>query len=275
MRIIHDIGYTPAYLASQSLDLYLPKQTPTKPLPLVVLIHGGGWMGGDKQDFHGLGSEFVSHGFAMASINYRSTNAAIWPAQALDCKSAVRWLRVNSKHFHLDPNRIVVGGHSSGAHLAAFLAATNGEKKFDEGTNLTVSSDVQAVLWFAGIADLVTRASTPGYEIVQNRTSDQSRLLGVSALDNRQLAMQASPVTWVSKKTAPFFFEAGTADKQVPCAQVDEMKAALNKYGIYSEAYLLKGVGHAGPEYFDAEHLNLMQKFLRKVLHLGTLRALQ
>jgi dipeptidyl aminopeptidase/acylaminoacyl peptidase len=116
----------------------------------------------------------------------------------------------------------------------------------------------------------VTRASTPGYEIVQNKASDQSRLIGVPALQNRELAMKASPVSYVSEKSAPFFFEAGTDDKQVPCAQVNEMAAALKKYGIYSEVYLLKGVGHAGPELFDAQHLNLMHKFLRKVLHLDT-----
>jgi acetyl esterase/lipase len=270
IRIIHDIAYTPAGVASQALDLYLPTQTPSRPLPLIILIHGGGWLGGDKLDNHGLSAEFVRRGFAVASPNYHESNEAIWPAQAIDCKSVVRWLRAHSEKLHLDPDRFAVGGHSAGGHLSAFLAASNGVKTFDKGANLDVSSDVQAELWFSGVADLVTRAETPGYEIVQNKISDQSRLIGGPALENRELAMQASPVSWVSKKSAPFFFEHGTADKQVPPAQVNEMAAALTKNGIYSEAYFLKGVGHAGPELFDKEHLDLMDKFLRKVLHLDS-----
>lgn len=271
MRIYHNIGYTEdSTNNSQSLDLFLPKQRPANLLPVVILIHGGGWIGGDKKDFAGLAHEFVIRGYAVASINYRLSNQSTWPAQIIDCKAAVRCLRAKAGKCQLDPDRFVVGGHSAGGHLAAFLSATNGVKDFDKGDNLNISSDVQAVLWFAGIADLVARASTPGFEIVQSKASDQSRLIGGSTLENKDLAMQASPVTWVSKKTAPFFFEAGTADNIVPCNQIGEMKDALNKYGIYSEVYLLRGVGHFGPEFFNSTHMDLMDKFLKKVLLLDS-----
>lgn len=266
MSIYRDIGYTQANSASQSLDLFVPKQTPPRSLPLVILIHGGGWLSGDKKDFQGLAHEFISRGFAFASINYRLSSQSTWPAQVIDCKAAVRWLRSNAHKYHLDPERFAVGGHSAGAHLAAFLGATNGVKEFDQGTNLRTSSNVQAVLWFSGIADLVARANTPGFEIVQKSNSDQSRLLGAPTLDRRNLAMQASPVTWVSKDTAPFFFEAGTLDKVVPLNQIDLMRAALKKHNIYSEVYLLKGVSHFSLEFFDKTHLDLIDKFLKKTL---------
>lgn len=270
MRIFHNIGYTQENNNSQSLDMFMPKQLPANPMPVVILIHGGGWLGGDKKDFAGLAHEFVSRGYAVASINYRLSSQNTWPAQIIDCKAAVRWLRAKAGKCQLDPDRFVVGGHSAGGHLAAFLAATNGVRDFDKGDNLKVSSDVQAVLCFAGITNLVARASTPGFEIVQNKASDQSRLLGGSTFENKELAMQASPVTWVSKRTAPFFFEAGTADNVVPCSQINEMRDTLNKYGIYSEVYLLRGVGHFGPEFFDSTHIDLMDKFLKKVLVLDS-----
>lgn len=268
MRIYHDLAYTPDARPSQSLDLYLSKAPAKQPLPVVILIHGGGWLGGDKADFAGVAHEFVSRGFAVALINYRLSKENIWPAQILDCKSAVRWLRANANIYNLDSKRFVAGGHSAGAHLAAFLAATNGVKDFDKGANLAPSSDVQAVLWFSGIANLITRASTPGYEIVQNKKSDQSQLIGGPTLENRVVALQASPVNWVSNKTAPFFFEAGTSDKVVPSNQIAEMQDALRKHGIYSEVYWLNGVGHFSPEFFDTRHLDLMHRFLKKVLAL-------
>jgi len=268
MRVFHDIEYTKDSNNSQSLDLFLPKQVTANPIPVVILIHGGGWLGGDKKDFAGLAHDFVTRGFAVASLNYRLSNQNKWPAQIIDCKAAVRWLRSKADYCHIDPNRFAVGGHSAGGHLAAFLAATNGVKDFDKGANLQVSSDVQAVLWFAGIADLISRASTSGFEIVQNKASDQSQLIGGPTLENRELAMQASPITWVSKKTAPFFFESGTADNVVPCSQISEMNDALKKYHIYSEVHLLQGVGHFGPEFFDRTHIDLMDKFLKKVLKL-------
>jgi acetyl esterase/lipase len=267
ISVYRSIGYTEADTSSQSLDLFLPWKLPPGPLPLVILIHGGGWLSGDKKDFAGLAPEFVSRGFAVATINYRLSSQGTWPAQIVDSKAAVRWLRTNASQYHLDPKRFAVGGHSAGAHLAAFLGATNGVKEFDKGTNLNASSDVQAVLWFSGIADLVARATTPGFEIVQKSNSDQSRLLGAPTMDRRSLAIAASPVTWVSRKTAPFFFEAGTEDKVVPLNQVDLMKAALDKYNIYSEVHLLKGVSHFSLEFFDKQHLSLIDQFLKRELH--------
>ena len=125
---------------------------------------------------------------------------------------------------------------------------------------------MQAELWFAGVANLVSRATTRGFQGEQSAKSAESKLLGGPVMLRRHLALGASPVTWVSKNTVPFFFEAGTVDKAVPNNQVFEMKVALDKCGIYNEAYFLPGVGHIGGQYFDAEHFNLMDSFLHKIL---------
>jgi acetyl esterase/lipase len=262
-----DIFYTHDQIPNRSLDLFLPRDA-VKPLPLVILIHGGGWSGGDKAHFDYLAKVLAEKGFAAASINYRLSKEAVWPAAAFDCKAAVRWFRAHSKEYSIDPNKIAVGGHSAGAHLSAFLAASNGVKKFDRGDNLDQSSDVQAELWYSGVANLVTRATTRGYEVVQNPHSDESSLLGRPILENRALAMDASPVSWVSARSAPFYFVAGTADKLVPPQQVDEMVQALNKFGIYSEVHMISGAGHAAPEFWDVEHLNMMLTFLKRALKL-------
>jgi acetyl esterase/lipase len=261
-----NIFYAPEHNLSQSMDLYLPVRPSKRPLPTVIFIHGGGWRAGDKKEGRVLCQEFVRRGYAAASLNYRFSNQAIWPAQALDCKSAVRCLRANASKYNLDPNRFAVSGHSAGGHLSAFLATTNGVKLFDQGQNLQVSSDVQAELWFAGVANLVSRATTRGFEGELGPKSSESILLGGPVLLRRHLALGASPVTWVSKNTVPFYFEAGTLDKAVPPNQVFEMKAALDKFGIYSEVYFLPGVGHVGGAFFDLAHFNLMDSFLQKVL---------
>jgi len=264
IKITHDVFYTPDNDPSRSLDIYQPEKALDHPLPLIILIHGGGWAGGDKGGFGGQG--FVHRGYAAASIDYRLSKQATWPAQAIDCKAAVRWLRAHAAQYGFDTKRFVVCGHSAGGHLVAFLAASNGVKKFDAGENLNVSSDVQASICLSGVTDLVARVLAPGFEWDQKETSDESMMLGGAVLLNKDTAMDASPVTWVSKKSAPVLFEAGTEDNLVPFAQVDEMVQVLKKAGIYSEAYIMKGVGHGGNEYLNLEHLNLIDTFLAHVL---------
>jgi acetyl esterase/lipase len=263
-----DVFYSPEKESSRSLDLYLPEGVPNYKLPIVILIHGGGWQGGDKKDFAKVAQNFVDRGFAAASINYRLSKEAIWPAQAIDCKQAVKWLRAHAEKFHLDPERFAVGGHSAGGHLSAFLAASNGVKKFDPQDMVDISSDVQAELWFAGVADLITRATTKGYESEQSPNSGESRLVGGPVLQKHAVAADASPVTWVSARSAPFYFEAGSDDKIVPPQQVDEMRLALEKFDIDSESHILEGVGHGGAQFFDREHLFLIVNFLKRTLKL-------
>ena len=222
IRTIKNVPYVPGANAGRQLDLYLPELSADTP-PLVILIHGGGWNAGDKGDFGGACREFVKRGYAAASLNYRFSSEAIFPAPALDCKAAVRWLRANAGTYHFDPARIVVGGHSAGGHLAAFLGATNGLKAFDVGGNLSQSSAVEAVIWLAGVCDLVTRVEMPGYEGEQAPGSGESLLIGGAVLENRAKALKASPISYVNRKSAPFIFFHGDSDTVVPFAQAAEM----------------------------------------------------
>ena len=134
------------------LDLYLPEK-PQGPLPLVIWIHGGAWLGGDKADCPAR--RLVQRGYAVASVNYRLSNEAIFPAQIKDCKAAVRWLRAHTAEYGLDAGHFGVWGASAGGHLVALLGTSGDTKDFDKGENLGVSSRVQAVCDWFGPTDLL------------------------------------------------------------------------------------------------------------------------
>src|SRR5687768_12543691 len=156
----YDLPYVENGKSSQSLDLFIPAgATADKPLPLVVWIHGGGWRQGDKARC--LALPLLAHGYAVASINYRLSGEAQFPAQIHDCKAAIRWLRANAKEHGIDADRIGVWGSSAGGHLVALLG-TSGDVKELEGElgNAGVSSRVQAVCDFFGPAELSSVTTT-------------------------------------------------------------------------------------------------------------------
>ena len=130
---MRNIPYVENGHRNQVLDLFLPEQPSDKPLPLMIWIHGGAWMGGNQASPPVL--YLVSKGFAVASIQHRFSQDAIWPAQAYDCKAAIRFLRANAARFHLDPERIGVWGVSAGGHLAALLGTAAGKADWDTGAN--------------------------------------------------------------------------------------------------------------------------------------------
>jgi acetyl esterase/lipase len=265
MKVTLNIPYTRDDDPARSLDLYLPEARHGR-LPLVIMIHGGGWNAGDKKDFGGVCRDFVRRGYAAASINYRFIKQAIFPAQAIDCKAAVRWLRAHARRYGLDMGRFAVGGHSAGGHLAAFLGATNGLKQFDQGDNLKVSSDVQAVLWCAGVSDILAWVATPGFEGWGGPNGGASMLIGGPVAENHDKAIAASPVTYVSRHSAPFDIYHGDSDHLVPTAQAKIMYAALREHGVTCELHILPNAGHGGPGYFTLSMMNEVDEFFRRVM---------
>lgn len=163
---------------SLKLDLYLPAEV--KDAPLVVWIHGGGWSGGSK---NGCPISWLTDdGYAVASISYRLTDKAIFPAQIHDCKAAIRWLRANAEKFGYSTAKVGVSGSSAGGHLAA-LVGTSGDVKELEGTvggNLDQSSRVDAVVDFYGATDFVLRSKTQPHR-ANKEGSVVYRLLGGGA----------------------------------------------------------------------------------------------
>ena len=273
VRVLKDIPYEGVADPNRTLTLYLPPSPSAPKLPVVVLIHGGGWSGGDKNDFNGVAEEFVQRGYAAASLNYRLSQQAIFPAQIIDCKAAIRWLRAHAGAYGLDAGRVVAGGHSAGGHLAALVGTTGDVSKFDVGPNLGQKSNVQAVLWFAGVGDLVSRTLIPGYEGEQDAHSGESGLVGGPVLQTTQVAYAASPITYVDAHTPPFAIFHGDSDRVVPVAQAIEMDSALLRAGVPAELHIIKGADHGGPGYFTPLMFDQIDTFLDKTLGRSPLAA--
>ncbi len=180
-----------------TLDLYRPEEV-SGSLPVIVWVHGGGWRRGRKEKCPAVA--LVQDGFAVASINYRLTSTAPFPAQIEDCKAAVRWLRANASTYHLDPDRVGVWGHSAGGHLAALLGTSGGVPELEgSGDNMQYSSRVQAVCDSAGPADLLALTN-----VGPKRVSAIEGLLGGPVEKDKAKAIAASPIHYVSKDDPPF-----------------------------------------------------------------------
>jgi acetyl esterase/lipase len=248
---LRDLAYVPNGHERQKLDLYFPAQT-NRSLPLIIWIHGGAWRGGSKDNCPA--ARFTGRGFAVASVNYRLSQHAVFPAQIEDCKAAVRWLRAHANEYQLDTNRFGAWGSSAGGHLVALLGTTGDVKEFDRGENLAFSSRVQAVADFFGPADLLKMTAQSGANSRMNHDapdSPESLLIGGTLPENPDKARRASPVIYVSKGDAPMLLVHGDADPLVPWNQSEELCAALKKAGVDATLHIVKGGGHGtgfGPD---------------------------
>lgn len=249
------------------LDLYLPPSG-TGSFPLIVWVHGGGWVGGDRSlGLNSLQVQQTARGYAVASISYRLSYEATFPAQIEDCKAAIRWLRANAAQYQIDPNRIGVWGSSAGGHLVALLG-TSGNVTDLEGTvggNLQYSSRVQAVIDWYGPTHLRTMASQSlPCSIIDHDAvvSPESLLVGCAIQSCPEKAERASPTTYVTADDPPFLIMHGTNDCLVPPLQSQELTNLLKAAGVTTTLTYLQGAGHGGPEFTSADSQRQVQEFL-------------
>ena len=249
-----DLAYAADGHERQKLDLYLPEGRPANAaaLPVVVWIHGGAFRAGSKDACPPLRAGYVARGYAVASVGYRLTPTAPFPAQIEDCRAAVRWLRAHADEYGLDAARIGVWGGSAGGHLAALLGTAAEETAWDAGENRDRSARVRAVCDYCGSTDLAAFMATPGYE-AQGLTPDSPLylLLDGPVAERAALARRASPITHVSADDPPFLILHGTDDAVVPPNQSERLDAALLAVGAKSTLLRLPDTGHAGGGGFD------------------------
>ncbi len=266
-KAYRDLEYVKGGHERNKLDLYVPEKSPG-PLPVIVWIHGGAWLSGDKNNPPAL--LFVTRGYAVASINYRLSQHAKWPAQIEDCKAAIRWLRANATKYHLDSEHIGVWGASAGGHLVALLGTAGDVKELEgKGGNTEQSSRVQAVIDWFGPSDFMTIAGqAPPDSRIDHAAADspEAKLLGGRIQDNKDKAAKASPVAYVNKKAAPFLIIHGNKDNVVPYAQSVELAEALKKAGVEVTLKKIEGAGHGGPQFNSAENRKLIVDFFDKHL---------
>ena len=267
-KAIRDLAYSPQGHARQKLDLYLP-ETADGPLPLIIWVHGGGWQNGSKDQCLPLRLGFTSRGYAIASLNYRLSGDAIFPAQIEDCQAAVRWLRDHAKDYNIDPDRFVAWGASAGGHLVALLGTAGDSTEFSPAGARTTSSRVQAVCDFYGPIDLLKGVATPGYEGHAKPDSPESKLLGGAVPGAPEKAKRANPITYITPNDPPFLIIHGAADPVVPPNQGELLNTALIAAGIESSYRTIAGAKHGGPEFNTPAVANEVDGFFRKALKLA------
>lgn len=264
-----DLGYVPDGHERHKLDLYLPAKAEGK-VPLIIWIHGGAWQAGSKDGCPPLREGYVARGYAVASINYRLTSHAVFPAQLEDCKAAVRWLRAHAAEYRLDPDKFGVWGSSAGGHLVALVGTSGEVKEFDVKTNLDQSSKVQAVCDYYGPTDLVAFVTRPGYERHADPTSPESKLLGGVVMENKDKAAKANPITFVDKADPPFLIVHGDKDATVPISQSELLFDALKKTGVSAHFHTIHNAGHGGPGFSGKNIEDMVAKFFDQRLKEGS-----
>ena len=246
-RQTNNIPYVTGGQSRQWLDLYhIP--TATNPTPVVVWLHGGGWLSGNENLPRALA--LTNHNVAVAAISYRYTTNAVasgypatlpHPAQIHDVKAALRWLRANAAQFNLDTNRIGIWGYSSGGHLAALAGTTGHTNLFDVGENLGQSSAVQAVADMSGPANIGLATANQATE------NFLTLLLGAPATSNPPTLATVNPMSHVRPGAPPFLIIHGETDPSVAIAHSEQLHNALTNTGLSSLFVRLPGTGHEIP----------------------------
>jgi acetyl esterase/lipase len=245
-----NVAYNNDTLTKHLLDIYLPPNAKGK-VPVVIFIHGGGWLGNDKYADIGYMkktvAEIVDSGYALASIDYRFSTQAIFPAQMQDCNRAISFLFDNADKYGLDKNRFAVMGFSAGGHLASMVGLSknnNVEEFFMPST--TRSFNFKGVVDFYGPAELIL---FPGND---DPKSPESLLIGATPLSRPDLAKVASPVTYVDKNDPPFLILHGEKDDLVSNKHSQLLSSWLTVAGVKNELVIVKDAPHFGVM-FDAD----------------------
>jgi len=258
-RRIDDIQYAEVDGHRLLLDLYLPKDVENP--PLVVWVHGGAWRRGSKTNMPL--ADLVKNGIAVASVDYRLSTVARFPAQIHDCKAAIRFLRGNTTKYCFNGERIGIAGSSAGGHLAALIGVTNNFKELegDIGDYDDQSSSVQAIADYFGPTNFMTilQQSTPhGLSV---RVPALELLLGDGPEAKPELACLASPVFHIDADDPPLLLIHGDQDPQVPINQSHELYGKYKEHQLPVRFEVVHGGAHGGDAFFDARRKEMVREF--------------
>ena len=254
-----DLHYTTHPNDQQSLNLYVPAKIANP--PVLIVIHGGGFTHGDDLGSKVLAAQMTTFGIAVASVNYRlyrgQTN--VYPAGISDVRCAASWLKANAASLGIDGTRFAVFGGSAGGNFSGLLGlAADPGGKFDATQDCAAAYPPPPML---GVGDYF------GLNEIQNpaamnrfQTNVSERYLDVPNLkDNEALAAQASPITYVTSASVPFFIARGTDDDTMPEQQATDMVAALQSAGVSEQYWDIAGLGH-GFQPLDIAHYPQLQE---------------
>jgi acetyl esterase/lipase len=269
-----DLAYASAS-DTQKLNLYLPTSG-TGPFPVVINIHGGGFKFGDKGMLsEATGKALLNAGYAVASIDYRLSGEAQFPAAVQDAKAAVRFLRANAGEYNLNPDKIAVFGQSAGGNIASMVGVTGNISDYDDASlgNEGVSSAVQAVINQYGPTDFLQmddQAKAQGCSASDQKHNDagsfESAYIGAEIQTLPDQVEKSNPITYISTDTPPFLIQKGDQDCTVPVENTKMLADALGAANLDVTYTSLAGAGHGGDQFETDENLALMISFLDKYL---------
>ncbi|MFO1022921.1 MAG: alpha/beta hydrolase [Planctomycetales bacterium] len=237
VEVQKDVEYGKVGERALLLDLYKPKEKKAKPVPGLIFIHGGGWKAGSRKDYQVYTGYFADRGYVAATISYRLSKEAPYPAAVEDAKCAVRWMRKNAASLGVDPEKIVAIGGSAGGHLSMMLGYSADEKKLEgNGGNNDVSSHVNAIVDLYGPYDLTT-------EFGQKQGVVKDFLLKTYD-EAPELWKEASPISHLKKGAPPTLIFHGTIDEIVPVEQSDALDKRLTELGVKHKYCRLEGWPH-------------------------------
>lgn len=262
---------------AQCFDLYLPEEG-EGPFPLLLHIHGGGFALGDKRDDHmNAYLEGIKRGMAVASVEYRLSGEAVFPAAVLDCREAVRYIRKHAKEYQVDPERIVAIGGSAGGNLVSMLAmeipngAFPGESErenFEEEPFVALAVDQFGPMNFRTM-DEQARANGVSLANHDEPFSPESKYLGMALPDaSEELCRQANPAAYISEHMCKMLVQHGTHDRLVPFAQSEEFVAAIHSIAGEDKVTFvpLEGADHEDKQFFAEENMEVVFGFIRENL---------
>lgn len=256
-----DVVYAAVDDSQLMLDLYLPPAPKAKPR-LIVWVHGGAWRGGSKSDVPIV--SLLDSDYAIASVDYRLSPVAKFPAQVHDIKAAIRFLRAKADQYGCDARQITIAGSSAGGHLAALVGVTNGHAELEGkvGEHQGQSSEVQAIVSFYGMSNLTTILDQSTPHGLKVRVPALALLLGGQPSDQPALARLASPVFHVDGRDPPLLLLHGDQDPQAPINQSHELAGRYQAAELPYRFEVVHGGKHGGADFYDAKRMSIVREFL-------------
>lgn len=234
IKFKENVVYKKANGTKLRLDAYIPKNKNSKTYPAVLLIHGGGWLTGNKENQRVMAQHLAKNGYVAIAVNYTLGLKAPYPASVIDLKDAIKWMRENAKKYRINPDKIAVLGASAGAHLATLIGVTPNFSIYNR--NPSVSDEVQAVVNIDGIVSFI-----------HPEASSEGIMAGIwlngSKEDNYKNWKEGSPLEYVNENTPPTLFI--NSDQPRFHAGRDDMVTILNKHNIYNEIHTIPDSPHS------------------------------
>ena len=259
---LNDVVFAITPEKTLKMNIYLPtKQKANR--PALMWIHGGGWKGGNRKNCHL--KWLVEYGYVVASISYRFSHEAKYPAQLHDCKAGLRYLKAHASKYGIDPQRIAISGASAGGHLSALMATTAGDSFLNGnlGNYSDQNTKVPAVIDFYGATDFLLRSKNQP-EKVNQRGGVVYELLGGDIVKKRDLAIKSSAALQVGEGASPLLIIHGSKDNVVLPDQSKRIHQVYQEKGLSSKLHIIQGAGHGGKAFQSLEIKQMILDFLNK-----------